>query len=202
MKQTLYPKTERIKPNKKQITEKIDGSNIGFFKLNGELIIAQRNNVYTLTEIQNVKKDDLYKGLKNWLSENAKNLTESLHEGSGFFGEWIGMGKLNYNFDFKVLMFAKANIKISESFYKVYNIYYDRKLFIYPFVNQIIPKYIGIVPLVKELYECSIQDLDELYDEYCALVNRPVEGFIIIYNNDFIQKYVRCKNGKIEKNKW
>lgn len=36
---TLYPKTERVKLNNKiVITEKLDGSNIGFFKVNRKTI--------------------------------------------------------------------------------------------------------------------------------------------------------------------
>ena len=46
IKRTLYPKTKRVQyKNRVVITEKLDGSNIGFFKVNGELVIAQRNNI-------------------------------------------------------------------------------------------------------------------------------------------------------------
>ena len=80
MKQTLYPKTTRVSPDKIQITEKLNGSNIGFFKLEDELYIAQRNNIYSFVEIFNMKKEDLYKGLKEWLFENGPELKESLQE--------------------------------------------------------------------------------------------------------------------------
>jgi len=50
IKKSLYPKTKRLSKNSKKIvvTEKLDGSNIGFFKLNGELVIATRNNILTV----------------------------------------------------------------------------------------------------------------------------------------------------------
>ena len=53
IKRTLYPKTKRVQyKNRVVITEKLDGSNIGFFKVNGELVIAQRNNRKMATRIK------------------------------------------------------------------------------------------------------------------------------------------------------
>lgn len=40
---TLYPKTTRMGKEKSQLTEKLDGSNLGFFKLNNKVYVAQRN---------------------------------------------------------------------------------------------------------------------------------------------------------------
>lgn len=39
----LYPKTTRMGKEKSQLTEKLDGSNLGFFKLNNKVYVAQRN---------------------------------------------------------------------------------------------------------------------------------------------------------------
>ena len=84
MKKTLYPKTKRISNaiGKISITEKMDGSNLGFFKLNGELVIATRNNVLEIGDPL-IKG---YKGLDEWLEENSEVLLDSLHEGSGTAG--------------------------------------------------------------------------------------------------------------------
>lgn len=82
LKKTLYPKTERVKiSNEKvcQITEKLDGINLCIFKLNDKLHIAQRNNIYTIDDLENVK-DIIYKGLYNWLIENKTNLQLELRE--------------------------------------------------------------------------------------------------------------------------
>lgn len=96
IKKTLYPKTKRIQyKNRVVITEKLDGSNIGFFKVNGDLIIAQRNNIFLINELEE-NKQMLYRGLKGWLDEYGEDLKDKLMEGSGFFGEWIGMGKIKY----------------------------------------------------------------------------------------------------------
>ena len=63
IKKTLYPKTKRIQfKNRVVITEKLDGSCIGFFKVNGELLIAQRNNIFTINELEE-NKGMLYQGL-------------------------------------------------------------------------------------------------------------------------------------------
>ena len=205
MKQKLYPKTSRVKPSKFKLSEKLDGSNIGFFNCDDELIIAQRRNVYTMTEVLNSpNKDDFYKGLREFLFEHGKELLESLYEGSGFFAEWIGMGKLKYDFKNRVHMFAKANIKfLINSEYDVYNIYYEPDLFVYPFKNQEIPKFISIVPsVICNAEEISIEYLDRLYKIYSKDVQRDVEGFIVIYNKTSIRKYVRMKSGKLEDHFW
>jgi len=174
IKKTLYPKTKRVQfKNRVVITEKLDGSNIGFFKVNGELVIAQRNNVILLSEIEE-NKQMLYKGLLGWLEEHGEDLQNKLMEGSGFFGEWIGMGKIKYpNLDKKVYMFAKANYDKGE----IKNLYYEHELFKYPFENQEFPEYIGIVPVVEE---CGgfpdIEKLNCLYEIYKAKTQRNVEG--------------------------
>ena len=80
-----------------------------FLKWTGKLLIAQRNYVFNIDEIEE-NKGRLYDGLFGWLQEHGEDLTNRLIEGSGFFGEWIGMGKIKYNFfNKKVYMFAKAN---------------------------------------------------------------------------------------------
>lgn len=89
-KKTLYPKTRRVNlKNNIVITEKLDGSNIGFFKVNGELLIAQRNLVFTQEEL---KKEISYKGLQGWLNEHGQNLRDRLVEGSRIFWrmDWNG----------------------------------------------------------------------------------------------------------------
>lgn len=195
IKKTLYPKTKRVKFNNKVvITEKIDGSNIGFFKVYGELVIAQRNNIFLVSELEE-NKGMLYKGLKGWIEENGEDLKNRLIEGSGFFGEWIGMGQIKYpDLDKKVYMFAKTNYDKGE----IKNLYYDHELFKYPFENQEIPEYIGIVPVVEQRESIpDVETLDYLYELYKIKTNRNVEGFIIAQNNN-VNKYVRMKNGKLQ----
>ena len=195
IKKTLYPKTKRVQyKNRVVITEKLDGSNIGFFKLNGELLIAQRNNIFLMSEIEE-NKQMLYRGLINWIEEYGEDLKNRLIEGSGFFGEWIGMGKIKYpDLDKKVYMFAKANYEKGE----IKNLYYEHELFKYPFENQEFPEYIGIVPVVTERDNFpDVEILNELYETYKDKVQRNVEGFVVAQNNN-VNKYVRMKNGKLQ----
>jgi len=197
IKKTLYGKTPRYNGENAvaRVTEKLDGSNIGFFKLNGELLIAQRNNVLQLSELEEVK-DKLYNGLYQWLLDNGEELKDSLHEESGFFGEWIGMGQIKYpDLDKRVYIFAKANINEE---LEVRNVYYDSELLLYPFIDEDVPEFVGFVPFVEifEAYPC-IEELDLLYAVYCNTVDRPVEGFVVCYRNA-IKKYVRYKRGKLE----
>lgn len=198
IKKEIYPKTKRVScaGDKIYITEKLDGSNLVFFKKDGEVHFAQRNNIFKISELEE-SKDKLYKGLYQWLNDN-KVFLEDLHEGSAICGEWLGMGCLKYTideFDKRWYMFAKANI---DDDFNLYNLIYDHELFIYPFQSQKLPKCIGIVPEITELYFLPNKEhLDSIYKKYCNKVNRNVEGFVINYKNN-ITKYVRMKNGKLK----
>lgn len=199
IKKEIYPKTQRVKVSgdKVVITEKIDGSNLVIFKKDEEIYIAQRNNIYRYDEMAEAK-EIVYKGLFSWLTENHKYLSENLHNNSAICGEWVGMGCLKYpvdEFDKKYYMFAKANI---DEDFNLYNLIYDHDLFIYPFVNQTIPSFIGIVPIIVELNIIpNKENLDSIYEKYNQKVNRNVEGFVVDYKN-IITKYVRMKNGKLK----
>ena len=199
IKKEIYPKTQRVicEGVKVQITEKLDGSNLVIFKLNGILYIAQRNNIFDFSELEQ-NKEKLYKGLYQWLLDHKLELQEQLYEGSAICGEWLGMGKLKYSvdeFDKRFYMFAKA--RITEDF-ELTNIMYNHYLFKYPFISQEIPNFIGIVPVVTEINNIpNKEQLDKIYEKYCNKVNRNVEGFVVNYN-DNITKYVRMKNGKLQ----
>lgn len=199
IKKEIYPKTKRVScsGDKVYITEKLDGSNLVFFKKNDELYFAQRKTIININELEEVK-DKLYKGLYQWLLDNKDYLQDQLLNDSVICGEWLGMGKLKYDvgeFDKKWYMFAKANI---DDEYNLYNLIYDHELFKYPFLNQEIPNFIGIVPEVIELMVLPTKEyLDSVYEKYTSKVKRDVEGFVVNYKN-IISKYVRMKNGKLE----
>lgn len=199
IKKEIYPKTKRVScsGDRVYLTEKLDGSNLVFFKKDDELYIAQRKNIFKIIELEDVK-DVLYKGLYQWLNDNKDVLIEEIHNDSAICGEWLGMGKIKYTideFDKKWYMFAKANI---DDEFNLYNLNYEHSLFVYPFVSQEIPKFIGVVPEVVELNVLPTKEhLDSIYEKYCAKVNRNVEGFVINYKN-IITKYVRMKNGKLQ----
>jgi len=200
MKKQIYPKTARVKVKQEsmcQLTEKIDGSNLCIIKKDDTLYLAQRNNIFSINELEE-NKGILYKGLYQWLDEHKDYLIENLHNNSDLCGEWVGMGCLKYpveEFDKKFYMFAKANITDE---FDLKNIYYYHNLFIYPFVNQEIPDFIGVVPVIAELDIIpNKNDLDVIYEEYNNKVNRNVEGIVVNYQNN-VTKYVRMKNGKLQ----
>ena len=199
IKKEIYPKTKRIKVDgfKVQLTEKLDGSNLTLFKKDDKLHIAQRKNIFTLDELEDAK-NILYKGMYEWLKTNGEYLQEHLINNSCVCGEWLGMGCLKYTideFDKRIYMFAKANI---DDDYNLYNLIYDHDLFIYPFDNQELPSFIGVVPVIADLkYIPNKNDLDKIYEEYCNKhYDRKVEGIVINVNNQVV-KYVRMKSGKL-----
>lgn len=195
IKRTLYPKTKRV-PMKRNIvvTEKLDGSNITFFKLEGTLYIGSRNNIHCYSDKGDFDKLD-YKGLKGWLNEFGNQLLHDLCEGSAICCEWRGMGAIRYDRDIPRLnMFAKANCTMEKDFH---NILYKHDLFIYSFREQVIPSYVALVPVVTELdHVPTIEELDVIYDKYSF--GKRVEGFVIALNDTDVEKYVRRKKNVIE----
>ena len=175
IKKTIYPKTQRTTDlNEIIITEKIDGSNLTFFKHENELYFAQRNFVFKLSELEEMKTK-LYKGLYGWLVEHGKDLEERLNNNSAICGEWIIMGRIKYGHafdDIKFLMFAKANVNDKLD---LFNINYYQKFFIYPFVDKNIPDYIGRVPVAYTTEkQPEIKDLNEWYDFYSKSKRRGI----------------------------
>lgn len=201
IKHTMYPKTTRIGNEKTNIiiTEKLDGSNLGFANVNGRLLVAQRNNIYFYDELKNDGSEKLYKGLHAWLKENHEELLKSIFLNSVVFGEWIGMGKISYGLEKRFYMFAKARVewKEEETYPTVSKIIYNPELLKYAFNEQVLPSFVGQVPLVEQMSDVpSVKELDELYARYTENKETKVEGFVIIINNETIKKYVRFKDGK------
>lgn len=202
-KTTLYPKTPRMATTGAVtiITEKLDGSNLCFGRVDGELIIAQRNTVYSLTELREMdsttRKNTAYAGLHGWLEEHGDDLLENLYPESFICGEWIGMGKIKYGdrLDKRFYMFAKARIDKTTQGLKQF--VYDNGLAKFAFNNQAIPEYIGQVRVALETKQIVTPELlNNLFDnEYRE--DRPIEGYVINTANT-ISKYVRFKNGKLQ----
>lgn len=196
---SLYPKTTRFNNRGEYIiTEKMDGSNVCFYKHNGILHIASRKYVWTQDELNS----DI-KGLRAWIEKYGDDLRDSLNEGSVICGEWIGQGKIKYinmTDENRYCMFAKANLELDKSGEVVglKNILYKPELFVYPFESQELPVYINTVPtIVIRKEEPSLQYLNYLYNEYCLKAGRAVEGFIVLAPDRSISKYVRYKDGKL-----
>lgn len=190
IKKTIYPKTKRFSQGY-QITEKLDGSNLGIANINGLLHFFQRNLIFSINEINNVEESAIYKGLKDWIIEN-KDILSSIRNGKVIFGEWLGMGKLDYSMlDKKYYVFSFADIDYT---YNISNIEYILDSLKYMFDGNEIPNIMDKVFEVWTIknYDIDTDDLDMLYQDYVKKVNRQVEGFIIydMYTN-FIRKYVR-----------
>lgn len=204
LKKTLYPKTKRIPENGPlvTVTEKMDGENLTIFKLNGEIQFAQHNWIFSMDEMLSDDRSRISrcKGLKYWAKNHKEDLERDLVEGSAICGEWMRATAKTYPAEVvekDFYMFAKANIGEGPDGLILTNIWWNRDLFKYPFANQAIPDYIGVVPLVDEGYiNPSKEVLDAMYEQYTSKVGgRKVEGFVICSNN-VIRKYLRMRKGK------
>lgn len=202
IKRKLYPSTERLGKSMREVvvTEKLDGSNLSIGKYQGEIYIATRNNIFKARDYKDKEIERvIYKGLKDWLDKHLDTLEEVMVEGSWMVGEWIGMAHIKYPFNFTFNMFAKANVKGEMESFK--NINYNRYLFKYVFVEQEIPEFIRLVPVVAAFpAEPTIEEMDKLYDSYAKDKEdeHQVEGFIVILDERLIKKYVRLKRGKLQ----
>ena len=201
----LYPPTKRIGGTSiYQITEKIDGENIGFYKWQGKLYIAQRNNIFTLDEIL-AEKNAMYKGLNEFIIEHGKDLEERLYDGSAVFGEWLGDTSHGYpkgTYDKLVYLFCKTRVLNQYEVDK--NMNHEHEHIRYAFSGRTglepeIPPYVGVVPLVKKQdFEPSVEHLNWLYANYCDQVQRKVEGFVVYScEHKSLKKYVRLKRGML-----
>ena len=194
MKKTVYPKTKRLEIEPKiEVTEKLDGSNLCIGKLNGELVVCQRNNVFIGDEI--TESNITYRGLYGWLEEHKEYLKEHIIDGSVICGEWLGMGYLKYDFECRYFMYAKA--RFTED-YDLIKINHDYDSLHYVFDNQTFPEFIQRVPLVGIFRNVTKDFLDIFYETYTDKVKRNVEGFVINYGQGEIKKYVRMKHGRIQ----
>lgn len=201
VKTTIYGKTKRLGAvnSRHVITEKLDGSNIAFFKYEGGLHVAQRNTIFMPRELVNACAcASMYKGLFGWLQDYGPILEEELQENACIHGEWIGMGRIGYGYEFcKFVQFAKSNIQRIDGVFSTKNVYYDHDLFKWSYISQVLPGFIEAVPIVAEVD--TVPDkfgLDSLYESYTMDLGRDCEGFIVNTNNTIV-KYVRMKNGTL-----
>ena len=81
IKKQLFPKTVRFNEEARgyQITEKMDGANLGIGKFNGELVIAQREIIFSVKEAKTGKVEgiEIYKGFPEWIAEHEEFLKEN-----------------------------------------------------------------------------------------------------------------------------
>ena len=204
VKQMLYPKTQRMtsKDMVWQVTEKLDGSNLTLFKLNGQLYFGTRNWVFNFDEDVKDSKDVDYKGLYDWLVDNKEELLAYLNDGEALFGEWLGMGNLKYEIPERFNLFAVGYIGFDQEtgMYDVKTI--KRKvddIRVFMEGKEALYKFIAKVPFVAYLESLDKNKIDRVYDMYSNDVGRNVEGFVLVnLSTEDVVKYVRMKRGKLE----
>lgn len=203
-KETLYPKTRRFSTENEslyQITEKLDGSNLSIANIENELYIYQRNRSYKYKDLTKEEiKQIVYNGLYGWLDIHYDELISTIRPDRVIIGEWLGMGKIKYDFDDRFFMFAKAILEED----KLTKIKYNLDHLKFAFNTNEIPNFISCVPMVNNIDSGQLQItiLDNLYNRYSQEIGRNVEGFIITNDKmDYCQKYVRFKNGKATEHK-
>ena len=198
----VYPKTKRISKTDFvwQITEKMDGSNLTFFKFDDDLYLATRNNVFNWTDEKPTSQDIQYKGLFVWMENYSKLLYEKLNNHEALFGEWLGMGKIKYEDYFPQFnLFAYGYMHQNEDG-KFEEGYINRDLnkitdFL---VEHDLNRDFITVPFVDYTDSLSPDLIDWYYNKYRDEKAHEVEGFILTnLDSGEVRKYVRYKDGKM-----
>lgn len=210
----LYKETKWLEPNTYEwlLTEKLDGSNLCFFNMDGYIYVALRNYIMRLDEITNNPEESvtnkLYKGLASWLDEYGIQLEIQLYTDSAICGEWLGMGQIKYPYSFQPFnMFARARV-VSDTG-KLEDVYleefvYDPEDFGNAFWSSLPPNWIDLIPVIDRLdHAPTIKELNSIYAKYAAAVDRPVEGIVVTQKEvpNRRCKYVRMKGGKLQSHK-
>lgn len=224
-KMTLYPKTNRVPFDRNiLITEKIDGENIVFFNFNNIIYIATRNEVFLLNEFLEINGRGRTE-LCHWIKENRPTL-EGIHKGSAICGEFLKRGsQINYSKRNEIKqfhMFAKGRVTFipnkgldieidsegnvlsyfePEQYvekFEIKELNYNKNLFHFVFKDGVIPDSISVPETIGTFKTVpTVEELDVLYDEFTSKVGK-VEGFILVYPDNSIEKYVRLKRGKLK----
>ena len=198
----VYPKTKRISKTDFvwQITEKMDGSNLTFFKFDDDLYLATRNNVFNWTVEKPTSQDIQYKGLFGWVENYSKLLYEKLKNHEALFGEWLGMGKIKYEDYFpRFNLFAYGYMHQNEDGkFEAGYINRDLNKIADFLVEHDLNRDFITVPFVDYTDSLSPDLIDWYYNKYRDEQSREVEGFILTnLDSGEVRKYVRYKGGKM-----
>lgn len=186
IKKQMYPKTLRAGSEKYFVTEKLDGSNIGFAKVDGKLLIFTRRQILTTDEHME------YPGLRGFLDTYENELLDFLSEKSVIFGEWLGQGRIKYDIDKSDLknrfyMFAFANLHDDfltgdkyRNFKYVHEYYGDEQ-----------PEWLNYVPFLGDAE--NLTDAKKLYNPISKLDGKSVSEGVVIVNGNTPLKMVMHK---------
>ncbi len=198
----VYPKTKRISKTDFvwQITEKMDGSNLTFFKFDDDLYLATRNNVFNWTGEKPTSQYIQYKGLFGWMENYSKLLYEKLNNHEALFGEWLGMGKIKYEDYFPQFnLFAYGYMhQNKDGKFEARYINRDLNKITDFLVEHDLNRDFITVPFVDYTDSLSPDLIDWYYNKYRDEKSREVEGFILTnLDSGEVRKYVRYKGGKM-----
>jgi len=205
---SMYPKTVRYEKFdwSCQITEKLDGSNIGFGMSNTKKFFVFFRNSWTTLDFKSEKITyDGYPGLTEFVSVNADQLSK-ICPGSVVFGEWISKQskthKTGEHVEHGFYMFAKCRIQYGFDLgygfknLSLESLNYDVNNFMYAWGGEL-PGCIKTVPVVLNdipVFECTAERLDQIYQQLSKERPYTPEGLIIAINNKKdIVKFVKNK---------
>ena len=194
MRMDIFPKQKK-EDTTYQITEMLGGKNLGLFKIGNDLVIIEKKQAYMFSNIENIKKH-LPTGLYKFLIENGKDLIDKLEERAGIYGEWIAEGQqfLTGLSDYKLYVYAKATLVggVKSKQFGTDDLTWFMNELPKAFKDNLVPEYVGVMPLVKMTTTSTIEHLNKLYESYNNSVNREVKGFIVVSENG-TYKYTRSQ---------
>lgn len=189
-KKTMYPKTLRVSNESYFVTEKIDGSNLGLAKVNGELLIFTRNNILTTDESLD------YPGLRLFLDTYQDQVLDFLVDDTVIFGEWLGQGRIKYKVDKQDMskrFYAFAIAGLTEDFMETEGTRFRYMKYVHEFPQNLgeQPEWLNYAPFLGKT--STLEEAQELYEPISRLDNESVSEGIVIVNGNNPMKLVMNK---------
>ncbi len=191
----MYPKTLRVSNEKYHVTEKIDGSNLGIAKYNGELYYFTRNWIYSFDDLGDIG----YKGLKLFTENHRDEIDCILEDNQVIFGEWIGQGRIKYNIDKtdtrnRFYAFAFAGLTPDSLEEGTQRFRYMKYVYKWTNMSKPKPEWLNFVPYLGNA--TTIHEAIALYSEVSLIDGESTSEGVIIVNGNNPQKYVVNKGEK------
>lgn len=160
--------TERLFNGEVEITEKVDGSQIGFGYVDGELIIRSKGSQLFLEKPEKMFGDAI---------ETIKELIPAISDGTFYYGEYLRTPKHN------VLKYSRT----PKDHIALYGMLDIKTQYYYPYskiAEEAQRLAIDVVPILYQGVVRTVEDLKSNLDRESFLGGAKIEGFVVKNYNE------------------